>query len=236
MTGRQGVHKQNTLGPRVTTSALGFISGFVDTLGFIALFKLFAAHITGNVVLIAATLIDQHYGLAMKLLSIPTFILAAIVTRTFIIRRERRRLDATAHVLLAEAVLLTAFMIAALAWSPFTDSESAAAIATGLLAAAAMGVQNTAARTFMSGLPPTTVMTGNLMQIIVDVVDVLHRHGKLEPKYDRLSRLMPLVVAFTAGAVLGAVGYATIGFLALVAPILAAASLGFFGRPHPAAA
>ena len=32
-------------------SALGFISGFVDTLGFIALFNLFAAHITGNVVL-----------------------------------------------------------------------------------------------------------------------------------------------------------------------------------------
>jgi uncharacterized membrane protein YoaK (UPF0700 family) len=220
-------------------SALGFISGFVDTLGFIALFKLFAAHITGNVVLIAATLVDQidhHYGLAMKFLAIPTFILAAILTRMFIIRRERRLLEATAHVLLGEAVLLTGFMLAALAWSPFTDGASTAAIATGLLAAAAMGVQNTAARTFMNGLPPTTVMTGNLMQIIVDVVDVLHRHGKLEAKFDRLAGLVPLVLSFTAGAVLGAVGYVAIGFLALVAPILAAASLGFFGKPHPAAA
>jgi uncharacterized membrane protein YoaK (UPF0700 family) len=236
MAGPRGVQKQNTLGPRATMSALGFISGFVDTLGFIALFKLFAAHITGNVVLIAATLIDQHYELAMKLLAIPTFVVAAIVTRMFIIRRERRLLEATAHVLLAEACLLIAFMLAALAWAPFTDSESVPAIATGLLAAAAMGVQNTAARTFMSGLPPTTVMTGNLMQIIVDIVDVLHRHGRLEPKYDRLSRLLPLVLAFTIGAILGAVGYAAIGFLALVAPILAAASLGFFGRPHPATA
>lgn len=159
----------------------------------------------------------------------------AIATRFFIIRRERRELDATAHVLLAEAALLAAFMAMALASAPFERQDSAAAIATALLAVTAMAVQNTAARTFMSSLPPTTVMTGNLMQIIVDVVDVLHRHGKLEPKYDRLSRLVPLMLAFSAGAIGGAVGYATIGFFALIAPILVALTLGLFGRPHPAA-
>jgi uncharacterized membrane protein YoaK (UPF0700 family) len=183
----------------------------------------------------AASLVDQREGLAIKFMAIPTFIVAAIVTRLFIIHRERRVLDATAHVLLAEAALLTAFMAMALASAPFTAQGSPAAIATGLLAAAAMGVQNTAARTFMNGLPPTTVMTGNLMQIIVDVVDVLHRHGKPEPKIDRLSRLVPLTLAFSAGAVAGAVGYFTIGFLALIAPILAALALGVFGKPHPAA-
>jgi uncharacterized membrane protein YoaK (UPF0700 family) len=229
------VQKRNTLGPRTTMSALGFISGFVDTLGFIALFNLFAAHITGNVVLIAASLVDQRYGLAIKLLAIPTFIIAAIVTRFYIIRRERRVLDATAHVLVAEAALLAAFMAMALAAAPFKSQDSPAAIATGLLAATAMAVQNTAARTFMNGLPPTTVMTGNLMQIIVDVVDVLHRHGKLEPKLDRLSKLVPLTLAFSAGAIGGAVGYATIGFFALAAPILVALTLGLLGRPHPAA-
>jgi uncharacterized membrane protein YoaK (UPF0700 family) len=217
-------------------SALGFISGFVDTLGFIALFGLFAAHITGNVVLIAASIVDHRYGIAIKLMAIPTFIVAAIVTRFFIIRRERHLLDATAHVLLAEAALLTAFMATALAAAPFEHHESPAAIATGLLAAAAMGVQNTAARTFMNGLPPTTVMTGNLMQIIVDVVDLLHGHGNLDAKRDRLSKLVPLMLAFGAGAVLGAMGYVTIGFLALVAPIAVATALGLLGRPHPAAA
>ena len=230
------MQKRNTLGPRATMSALGFISGFVDTLGFIALFNLFAAHITGNVVLIAASLVDQRYGLAIKLLAIPTFIVAAVVTRFYIIRRERRVLDATAHVLITEAVLLAAFMAMALASAPFKSQDSPAAIATGLLAATAMAVQNTAARTFMNGLPPTTVMTGNLMQIIVDVVDVLHRHGKLEPKLDRLSRLVPLTLAFSAGAIGGAVGYVTIGFLALIAPILVALALGLLGKPHPAPA
>ena len=218
-------------------SALGFISGFVDTLGFIALYGLFAAHITGNVVMLASAVVVEHrYGVAIKLLAIPIFIVAAIVTRFFIIRRERRTLDATAHVMLAEAVLLIAFMGLALASAPFENQDSLAAIATGLVAATAMGVQNTAARTFMSGLPPTTVMTGNLMRIIVDIVDLLHRHGALPAKRERLSRLVPLMLAFSVGALLGAVGYFTIGFLALVAPILMAASLGFYGRPHPAAA
>ena len=218
-------------------SALGFISGFVDTLGFIALYGLFAAHITGNVVMLASAVVVEHrYGVAIKLLAIPIFIVAAIVTRFFIIRRERRTLDATAHVMLAEAVLLTVFMVLALVSVPFENQDSFAAIATGLVAATAMGVQNTAARTFMSGLPPTTVMTGNLMRIIVDIVDLLHRHGALPAKRERLSRLVPLMLAFSVGALLGAVGYFTIGFLALVAPILMAASLGFYGRPHPAAA
>ena len=218
-------------------SALGFISGFVDTLGFIALYGLFAAHITGNVVMLASAVVVEHrYGVAIKLLAIPIFIVAAIVTRFFIIRRERRTLDATAHVMLAEAVLLIAFMGLALASAPFENQDSLAAIATGLVAATAMGVQNTAARTFMSGLPPTTVMTGNLMQIIVDIVDLLHRHGALPAQRERLSRLVPLMLAFSVGALLGAVGYFTIGFLALVAPILMAASLGFYGSPHPAAA
>src|SRR6185503_20122192 len=111
-------------------SAFGFISGFVDTLGFIALFNLFAAHITGNVVLIAASLVDQRYGLAIKLLAIPTFIVAAIVTRFFIIRRERRVLESTSHVLVAEAVLLAAFMATALGAAPFESYYCNATAAT----------------------------------------------------------------------------------------------------------
>ena len=103
-----------------------------------------------------------------------------------------------------------------------------------VLAATAMAVQNTAARTSLGGLPPTTVMTGNLMQIIVDLLDVLHGHGAVEAKRARLANLVSLMLAFSAGAITGAVGYLTIGFLALIAPILAALTLGLFARPHPA--
>jgi hypothetical protein len=37
--------------------SLGFLAGDVDTLGFIALFGLFTAHVTGNFILIGAALL-----------------------------------------------------------------------------------------------------------------------------------------------------------------------------------
>lgn len=215
-------------------SMLAYISGFVDTLGFVALFGLFPAHITGNFVLLAVSFVDYRYGLLLKFLAIPVFIAAAIATRLYMIHHERRSRDVSAHILVAEAALLAVFMAVALATTPFENQESAPAIATGLLAATAMAVQNTAARTFLNGLPPTTVMTGNLMQIIVDALDVVHRHGAVDAKRARLANLVPLMLSFAAGSLCGAIGYLTIGFLVLVAPILAALTLGLFARPHPA--
>jgi uncharacterized membrane protein YoaK (UPF0700 family) len=134
----------------------------------------------------------------------------------------------------AQAVLLTVFMVVAIASSPFRHHETPGIIATGMLAAAAMAVQNTAARTFLAGLPPTTVMTGNLIQVIVDAVDVLHGHGPVDTKRARLARLVPMLVAFIAGTLLGAVGYVAVGFWSLIVPIAATAALAIGVRSHTA--
>jgi uncharacterized membrane protein YoaK (UPF0700 family) len=72
------------------------------------------------------------------------------------------------------------------------------------------------------------------MQIIVDILDVLHSHGAVDAKRARLANLVPLLLSFSAGALCGAIGYLTLGFVALIAPILAALTLGLFARPHPA--
>ena len=72
------------------------------------------------------------------------------------------------------------------------------------------------------------------MQIIVDMPDVLHGHGAVEAKRARLANLASLLLAFSAGALCGAIGYLTTDYLALIAPILAALTLGLFARPHPA--
>ncbi|MGD9886279.1 MAG: DUF1275 family protein, partial [Reyranella sp.] len=103
---------------------------------------------------------------------------------------------------------------------------------TALLAASAMAVQNTAARTFLNGLPPTTVMTGNLIQVIVDMVDIAHGHGNLEVKRARLAKLGPMLLSFIAGTILGAVGYVSVGFYSLIVPIVTVAALALRIRPH----
>jgi uncharacterized membrane protein YoaK (UPF0700 family) len=143
--------KETSLGPVPTRSLLAFVSGFVDTLSFIALFGLFAAHVTGNFVLIATSLAEFRHGLWIKLLAIPTFVIAAVLTRSYIIRRERYERDAAAHVLLGQSILLAVFMAVAAWHTPFTHHEDPSAIITALLAACAMAIQNTAARTFLSG-------------------------------------------------------------------------------------
>jgi uncharacterized membrane protein YoaK (UPF0700 family) len=224
--------KDTSLGPVPTMSLLAFTSGFVDTLSFIALFGLFAAHVTGNFVLIATSLAEFRHGLWMKLLAVPTFVLAAVLTRLYIIRRERHSLDAAAHVLFGQAVLLAVFMAVAVWHTPFNHHEDFGAIATALLAASAMAIQNTASRTFLSGLPPTTVMTGNMIQVIVDTVDVLSGHGPLDSKRARLARLGPMLLAFVAGTLLGAVGYVTAGFYCLIVPIVVIGGLATHVRPH----
>jgi uncharacterized membrane protein YoaK (UPF0700 family) len=210
------VHGQTTSGV-----LLAYTSGFVDTLSFIALFGLFAAHITGNFVLIATSIVEFRHGLWMKLLAVPTFFLAAICTRSYIIQRERHGHDAAAHILVAQAVLLGVFMVMGTESAPLTDGNSPIAILTGLCAAASMALQNAAARTFLNDLPPTTVMTGNMMQIIVDTIDLLHGHGPLDVKRSRLKNLVPMVLAFILGTLSGALGYLTFGFTSLVVPIVA---------------
>ncbi|MGE0579377.1 YoaK family protein, partial [Reyranella sp.] len=141
--------KDTSFGPVPTMSLLAFTSGFVDTLSFIALFGLFAAHVTGNFVLIATSLAEFRHGLWIKLLAIPIFVLATVLTRLYIIRRERHERDAAAHVMLGQVVLLAAFMVVAVWHSPFQHHEDSGAFFTALLAASAMAVQNTAARTFL---------------------------------------------------------------------------------------
>ena len=223
--------KSLTINQNGTAVLLAFTSGYVDTLTFVALFGLFSAHITGNFVLIASSIVEFRLGLWMKLLAVPVFVMAAVGTRMFIIRRERHSREAAAHVLLAQAGLLCLFMLVGTQCAPFTNHNSPSAILTGLLAVAAMAVQNTAARTFFSDMPPTTVMTGNLIQVIVDIVDIAHAHTGVEAKRARLARLAPMLLAFIIGTLGGALAYVWVGYWAVAVPIVVVSAASLTVRP-----
>jgi uncharacterized membrane protein YoaK (UPF0700 family) len=199
-------------------ATLAFVAGFVDTLGFIALFGLFTAHVTGNFVLIGSALALSGGNVVLKLLVFPAFIAAVAMTRVLVLALQRRRRPALRPLLWLQALLLAGFALCGWAASPIVSDTTTLSIWAGVLGAAAMGVQNAAARLVLPSLTPTTVMTGNVTQIVIDTVDVLR--GTTDPAVQaRAGRLLGPILAFAAGAVAGAYGYVLLGFVALLAPL-----------------
>lgn len=198
-----------------------FTAGFVDTVGFVALFGLFTAHVTGNFVLIGASIAEFHGGIIAKLIALPVFIIVVALTHLYVTHRQRRDRNPVAALTLFEAFFLAAFMLAGLAASPFGNSDSPAAIATGMLAVTAMAIQNAGARSVFSALSPTTVMTGNVTQIVIDAVDLIATPAKAAQAKTRLKKMLPPVLAFASGALAGGLSYVHIGFWALLLPLLA---------------
>jgi uncharacterized membrane protein YoaK (UPF0700 family) len=210
-----------TLGGTAGGALLAFTAGFVDTTGFIALFGLFTAHVTGNFVLIGAAIAGSHAGILGKLLALPVFVLVVAATRWFILGCETRGSDATRPVLAAQIVFLALFLAAGVAAPPFQSADAPLTILAGMLGVIAMAIQNAASRTVFASLAPTTVMTGNVTQIVIDLVDMAAARGSSDQARGRLRKMLPAVIAFATGALAGALGYVLSEFWCLLAPIAA---------------
>ena len=210
----------------VTSLLLSFTGGFVDTFGFVALFGLFTSHVTGNFVLIGAAIARQgEPSVVGKLLALPMFVATVAVARWLQLRRERRGLGTATPMLLGQLGLLVAFMLAGVAAGPFEHAGQLATILVGLVGVTTMAVQNTAARSAFVRLSPSTVMTGNVTQVAMDLVDLAARAPGSGPAAARVRKMWPPVAAFALGALGGGLGYGMFGFWALLAPCAALGAL-----------
>ena len=205
---------------RLQPVALAFTAGFVDTLGFVALFYFFTAHVTGNFVVLASALTQPLRGLAAKVLALPVFIIAVAAVRLYGRSLDRRGVTATPRLLAMEAIFLAMFMVLGQLAMPITDGDAPMAVITALSGVVAMAVQNAASRTVFASLSPTTVMTGNVTQLVIDSVDLIAGVAANDAPAlrARIRRFWPPVVAFAVGAACGALGYKVGGFLSLLLP------------------
>ncbi|WP_308807724.1 YoaK family protein [Pseudoduganella aquatica] len=214
--------------------ALGFLGGYVDTLGFVALFGLFTAHVTGNFVLIGSELArPSGNSVLIKFLAFGAFVAAVAFTRLYILSLERRGKAPLRSVFSLQLILLIGFMLAGLAAVPLTTSDAPLALLAGAIGAAAMGVQNAAAKLLLSHLTPTTVMTGNVTQLVIDLVDIV-RGGADASVHRRCAKFLWPILAFGAGAIGGAFAYIYVGFYGLLPAIALLAWLAWGARPQPA--
>src|ERR1700745_1187095 len=68
-------------GTKLLIFALSVIAGSVDGIGFLGLGALFIAHITGNLVVLAARTAAGEHASAAHLLSVPMFIIVLLAAR-----------------------------------------------------------------------------------------------------------------------------------------------------------
>ncbi|MFC4521112.1 YoaK family protein [Cupriavidus pinatubonensis] len=216
-----------------TGCILAFIAGYVDVVGFVSLFGLFTAHVTGNFIMIGVDVTGNEAGLLAKLLALPAFVLAVAATRVAEVRLGKSGRSPVAPLLLTEAVLLLLFMAASLHAAPVTDPSAPAALVAGMLAVMAMGIQNALSRTSLLELGPTTIMTGNTTQIVIDLVDLPSASGpQREAIRRRLRKMGPALAAFALGAILGAVGYATLSVWCVLLPAVLLVAIGIPAWRH----
>lgn len=217
-------------------TGLGCVAGYVDTLGFMALFGLFTAHVTGNFVLIGVSLADAgHASILLKFLAFPAFIAGIAAGRLLGVAAAGRGWPALTLALLLQALLLSGFLGFGMLATPIGDTASPAAMAAGLLGAAAMGVHSATSRLLLGHLAPTSMMTGNVTQIVIDSVDVLRGAGDAGTA-ERCGKFFWPLAGFGCGAIAAAFAYRSAGFMALLLPIAILLALVVLDRRTPATA
>jgi uncharacterized membrane protein YoaK (UPF0700 family) len=141
--------------PAAIPPLLGFTAGFVDACTALALFGLFVAQVTGSFVLAAVAFVTKEQGAVTKVLAIPVFLLAAVVTTALAVLVERRGRAAIAWALGLECAVLTSFLAAVLIGAPLSNPNAAAVVVASLLGLFAMGTQSATVRLLMRSMAST---------------------------------------------------------------------------------
>jgi uncharacterized membrane protein YoaK (UPF0700 family) len=199
---------------------LSVLGGYVDTSGFLALQGLFTAHVTGNFVTLAAALVMGTSGVVAKLLALPVFCVVVAIARVvgnLLGSRQTLRFRAMMGL---QLMLLIAGSFLAVRFGPFPDGDARPAIMTGMVLVCAMAVQNALHRVHFTGFPPSTLMTGNTTQAVLDLVDMMWPGTDRATTWIRLQRLVMSVAGFAVGCGAAALLFWLTGMWCFVVPPL----------------
>jgi len=202
---------------------LSVIAGMVDVIGYLSLGKLFTAHVTGNLVVIAALLVRGGPPNVAQILAVPVFIVA-VAAVWLIAKAANRRGSALARpLLLVQWLLLTCVLIFSVIHDPAANPHGLMAGAAAIIAVSAMACQFALLRLAVPGAPSTAVMTGNVTNTVLALLDTWSRSQPLlEVSNERLKTTGTLVLAFFIGCVAGAAAVSVLGEWAWSLPVVLA--------------
>lgn len=201
---------------------LSVIAGLVDVIGFLSL-GMFTAHITGNIAVIGALIVHHNRVSPADILAIPVFVLA--VAATWLIakaigRRDRRLMRL---LLIIQFLLITCVLIFSVITKPSADPDGVMATIAAMIAVSSMGCQFALLRLTLPVAPSTAVMTGNLTNAVLALVDSSSRTLQMESCGRGLRSNIDLLIGFFVGCVAGAAAEMYIGDWAWSLPAALAA-------------
>ncbi|MGA7383237.1 MAG: YoaK family protein [Methylocella sp.] len=211
---------------------LSVTAGCTDVIGFLVLNGLFTAHITGNLVILAAHIVGGGEAQIAPMLSVPVFIVMVGLTRLLAGGLESIGFASLRPLLLLQFLLLAGFLVLCVAAGPRIDPNATNAILAGMLGVSAMAVQNALVQISLKGAPSTAVMTSNVTRFAIDIGEVLLGGDPTDVAKARngAARTLPAIVGFTVGCGLGAACEAALGTWSLALPAglaLLAFAMGF---------
>jgi uncharacterized membrane protein YoaK (UPF0700 family) len=190
---------------------LSVIAGMVDLIGFLSL-GVFTAHITGNVVVIGALIVRHNRVNPAQILAIPVFILAVAATWLIAKATGRRGTGLLRLLLLFQFLLITSLLIFSVISKPSADPHGLMATIAAMIAVTAMGCQFALLRLTLPLAPSTAVMTGNLTNAVLALVDSSSRTRPLmESDSRRLRGALHLLIGFLMGCVVAAAAVMYLG-------------------------
>jgi uncharacterized membrane protein YoaK (UPF0700 family) len=204
---------------RVTSITLSFVAGFADTSTFVGADGLFSAHITGNFVVFAYDIVTNQISSSwIKLISFPVFILSVILS-TLIIDNSKNFKKGSNGLLIIESLIL----IAAGGLTYFFRYEKWIYILRVFIPMAivfALGLQNSFGRFSPKDvLAPTTVMTGNVTQLFIDMTNYLkHIKSGRQEFIDKIQNGICVILPFLIGCVSGGIITKSLGVSSIVIP------------------
>jgi uncharacterized membrane protein YoaK (UPF0700 family) len=170
------------------------MTGLVDAVSILGLGRVFVANMTGNVVFIGFALAAAPgFSLAASLAALGGFLVGAFLGGLLVSRFAAHRGVLLRNTCAVQFVLIAVAFVVLL---PSSDPPGRGArVVVAALCAAAMGMQNTAARRLAVPDLTTTVLTMTLTGIVADI-----RHS---PRLTTASRALA-VLTMALGAVVGA--------------------------------
>jgi uncharacterized membrane protein YoaK (UPF0700 family) len=206
---------------------LAIVAGMVDVAGYLSLGHVFTAHITGNLVVIAADIVSNVPINPVQVIALPVFMLAVAAIWLLAAGWGRQRPSLITVLLAIHFFLLTSVLLAAVTTGSSVSPRRLTSGLTAMIAVSAMACQFALLRLVMPIAPSTAVMTGNLANAVLALLDLVQRRPIAIAARHRLFRSVLLIAGFMIGCFISAATLPILGNWIWSLPATLAGAIAF---------